>query len=132
MIAYVSHTDLPDIRATTRKSVLAAANAKRTVAVVVINQVAADGRGVIKGVPPKHLDFEAFYNYTKSVEQNYDPGQEVFAEVNAFLIDGEKARLVWSGTTWSFQADGAGSAIRGISETVANELRKVREQIRSY
>ncbi|MCZ6854627.1 MAG: hypothetical protein O7G86_11980 [Gammaproteobacteria bacterium] len=52
--------------------------------------------------------------------------------MNLFFLDGQKTRLAWSGTTWSFEADGAGKAIRDISETVANELKKIRDRIRSY
>ncbi len=134
IVAYASHHDLPDIGTTTREGVLAAANAKRTVAVVVINQVVPGEDGVIDNplrISPLHPDLQAFYEHTKNVEENYDADREVFAEVNAFLIDGQKTRLAWSGTTWSFQADGAGGAIRGISETVANELRTVRDEFRS-
>ena len=134
MVAYASYRDLPDIASTTRDSVLAAANAKHTVAVIVINQVVPGEDGVIDNplrVSPLHPDLQAFYAHTKNVEDNYDADREVFAEVNAFWIDGEKTRLAWSGTTWSFQADGAGGAIRGISETVATELRKIRDEFRS-
>lgn len=134
MVAYASYPDLPDISSTTRDGVLAAANAKRTVAVVIINQVVPGEDGVIDNplrVSPEHPDLQAFYEYTKNVEENYDANREAFAEVNAFWIDGEKTRLAWSGTTWSFQADGAGGAIEGISETVATELRKIRDEFRS-
>ena len=134
IVAHPSYSDLPDISISSRNSVLQAANAKHTVAVLVINQVVADAGGNIANPvrnSPDHLDLQAFYNYSKSVEESYDSTQEVFAEVNAFLIDGEKTRLFWSGTTWSFQADGAGGAIRGISETIANEIEKIRDQMRT-
>ena len=134
IVAYASHHDLPDIGTTTREGVLAAANAKRTIAVIVINQVVPGEDGVIDNplrVSPLHPDLQTFYEHTKTVEENYDADREVFAEVNAFLIDGQKTRLAWSGTTWSFVADGAGGAIRGISETVATELRKIRDEFRS-
>ncbi|MCZ6710645.1 MAG: hypothetical protein O7B25_09800, partial [Gammaproteobacteria bacterium] len=55
----------------------------------------------------------------------------VFAEVNLFILDGEAANLYWSGTTWSFHADGEGTAIRGISETIADQLQQVRDSARS-
>ena len=134
MVAYASYHDLPSIRSTNRDGVLAAANAKHTVAVIIINQAIPGEDGVIDNplrVSPLHPDLQAFYAHTKNVEEAYDADREVFAEVNAFWIDGEKTRLAWSGTTWSFQADGAGGAIRGISETVATELRKIRDAFRS-
>ncbi len=135
MIAYPSYPDLPDIQMTTRKNVLAAAHAKKTVAVVVINQVVAGEEGVIDNpirISPDHPDLQAFYDYTRTLEENQEPDGEVFAEVNAFLIDGDKTRLIWTGTTWSFHADGAGGAISGISETIANEMRKIRDEMRTY
>ncbi len=135
MIAYPSYPDLPDIRSTTRENVLAAAHAKKTVAVVVINQVVPGEDGVIDNpirISPDHPDLKAFYNYTRTLDENREPVGEVFAEVNAFLIDGDKTRLFWSGTTWSFHADGAGGAISGISETIANEMSKIRDEMRSY
>ncbi len=135
MIAYPSYPDLPDIRLTTRENVLAAAHAKKTVAVVVINQVVAGEDGVIDNpirISPDHPDLKAFYDYTRTLEENLERNGEVFAEVNAFLIDGDKTRLFWSGTTWSFHADGKGGAIRGISETIANEMAKIRDAMRSY
>ena len=134
MVAYASYRDLPSIQSTTRDGVLAAANAKHAVAVIVINQVVPGEDGVIENplrVSPLHPDLHAFYEHTRSVEENYDAGREAFAEVNAFLIDGQKTRLAWSGTTWSFEADGAGGGISGISETIADELRKVRDEFRS-
>ncbi len=135
MIAYPSYPDLPDIQLTTRKNVLAAAHAKKTGAVVVINQVVAGEEGVIDNpirISPDHPDLQAFYDYTRTLEENPEPDSVVFAEVNAFLIDGDKTRLIWTGTTWSFQADGAGGAISGISETIANEMRKIRDEMRTY
>jgi hypothetical protein len=80
---------------------------------------------------PDYSDLSAFYEYAKAVEESYVPGREVFAEVNLFVIDGAGAQLAWSETTWSFDADGAGGAIRGISESVADQLQKVRKAYRA-
>jgi len=41
-------------------------------------------------------------------------------------------RRFWTGTTWSFNVDNLGGAIEAISTTVAAELAKVRDEIRSY
>ncbi len=132
MTAFASYVDLPVIAGTTRDSVLDAANKHNMLAVLVVNQVEAGEDGVIDNplrVTPEHPDLNAFYEYTRSVERNFDPGKVVFAEVNAFLIEGERGRLVWSGTTWSFNADGKGGAISGMSDNVAAELSEIRDAL---
>lgn len=132
MIAYASHLDLPEIPATTRRSLLDAANKRDALAVLVVNQVVADEEGVIDNplrVTTKHPDLAAFYEYTASIERDFDPAEPVFAEVNAFLIEGDRARLVWSGTIWSFNADGEGGAISGMSNNVADELGDIRDAL---
>ena len=48
------------------------------------------------------------------------------------MLDGRKTRRFWTGTTWSFDVDNQGGAIAGISATIAAELAKVRDEIRSY
>ncbi len=132
MIAYASHLDLPEIPATTRRSLLDAANKRNALAVLVVNQVVADEEGVIDNplrVTTKHPDLAAFYEYTASIERDFDPAEPVFAEVNAFLIEGDRGRLIWSGTTWSFNADGEGGAISGMSTNIADELGEIRDAL---
>lgn len=132
MIAYASYLDLPEIPATTRRSLVDAANKRNALAVLVVNQVVADEEGVIDNplrVTTEHPDLAAFYEYTASVERNFDPTEPVFAEVNAFLIEGDRGRLVWSGTIWSFNADGQGGAISGMSNNVADELGDIRDAL---
>jgi hypothetical protein len=135
MIAFPSHVDIPDITASNRSELIASANARQVISVIVINPVAADASDSIvedpNRVSPTHPDLQAFYAYSKSQQQTFDPSQRVFAEVNLFILDGEAANLYWSGTTWSFHADGEGTAIRGISETIADQLQQVRESARS-
>ncbi|MCZ6854626.1 MAG: hypothetical protein O7G86_11975, partial [Gammaproteobacteria bacterium] len=78
MVVYASYRDLPDIRFTTRDRVLAAANAKRSVGVIVINQVVPGEDGMIKNplrVSPLHPDVQAFYEHTKILEESYDAGR---------------------------------------------------------
>lgn len=128
MTAFPSYPDLPDISTATRDSVARAANEKHVVAIIVINQVMADENRAIGNparVSPDHPDLQAFYDYTRRVEAEYDPEEVGFAEVNLFFVDGAKTRLAWSGTTWSFQ-DGAGGAIAGISENIARQLEEAR------
>ena len=135
MIAYPSHVDIPDIAASSRKELIASANERSVIGVIVINQVAADASDIIvqdpQRVSPTHPDLQAFYAYSKDRKQTFDPDRRVFAEVNLFILDGDIANLFWSGTTWSFSADGQGTAIRGISETIADQLRQVRDTSRS-
>jgi hypothetical protein len=132
MVAFASHLDLPNLPATTRDSLLAAADAKQAMVVLVVNQVVPGESGVIENplrVTPDHPDLTTFYEYTKSVERSFDPNREVFAEVNAFLIEGSGTQLIWSGTTWSFDADGEGGAIRGMSTNIAEELGELRDAL---
>lgn len=134
MVAYASYEDLPELTAADRTSLIAAANEKRAIAILVINQVTPDAEGVIDNparITPEHPDLAAFFEYSKSVQRSYVPGSEVLAEVNAFLLDGNRARLVWSGTTWSFDADGKGGAISGISDNIATELSEIQKSLRS-
>ncbi|MEJ2133586.1 MAG: hypothetical protein P8Y95_18670, partial [Gammaproteobacteria bacterium] len=57
----------------------------------------------------------------------HDPGSEMFAEVNAYVIDGDGAQLIWSGVTWNFKADRAGSAISEVSALIAENLVNARD-----
>jgi hypothetical protein len=133
MVGFASHIDLPDVDATSRRQVIDAANAKSAVGVLLVNEAIPDQDGVIDNpmrISPEHPDLRAFYEYTKSVERRTHSTGAVFAEVNAFLIDGETAKLVWSGTTWSFRGDGQGGAIPGISSQIADELSDARDVLR--
>lgn len=134
MVAYPSHTDIDDITASTPAQVIDKANDKKAVGVLVINQVAADASDSViknpKRVSPTHPDIQAFYKYSKEQNENFEEGLQVFAEVNLFIIDGETTNLLWSGTTWSFHADNRGSAVVGISEIIADQLRLVRDRYR--
>lgn len=135
MIAFASHPDIPDITTSSRYELIAAARKRGVISVIVINQVSSDATDSVvrnpERVSPTHPDLQAFYDYSRGRQADVGPGQEVFAEVNLFVLDGDKANLFWSGTTWSFQADGQGTAIRGISETIADQLQKVRDQSRA-
>ena len=132
IIAHASHEDIRDITSSSRNQLIASANAKAVIGVVVINEAAADASDSIvqdpRRVSPAHPDLQAFYTYSKSVsksqEQTSASDQRVFAEVTLFIVDGKIANLYWSGTTWSFHADGQGGAIRGISETIADQLKQ--------
>ncbi len=133
MVAFASHADLPVLAEATRTELIKAANAKQALGVLLVNQVVPGEDGLIENparISPEHPDLAAFYEYTKTVERRYTTGTEVFAEVNAFLLQGEGSRLVWSGTTWSFDADGKGGAISGMSDNIAAELEQIRDALR--
>jgi hypothetical protein len=139
LIGYVSYIDLPDPLATDRQQVIAAANAKDAIGVLVINEVVPGEDELIENpnrISPEHPDLKAFYDYTKSVaqprdsSQPSDSSQPAFAEANAFVLQGDSAKLVWSGTTWSFRADGKGSAIPDVSKQIADELLKAGNALR--
>lgn len=135
-IAYPSHVDIPDITASNRDELIASARARSVIGIIVINQATADASDSVvqnpQRVSPAHPDVKAFYRYSKRQQQAaLDPSQRVFAEVNLFILDGDLANLFWSGTTWSFHADGQGGAIRGISETIADQLQQVRDTTRA-
>lgn len=125
IVAHASHVDLPDVSATTRDSVVAAANARRVIAVLVIRQVTGDPNGT--PVAARNADLSAFYDGTRARAPSIDEDQTVFAQVDAYLVDGNKTRLTWSGASWSFKADGAGTAIRGMSAAVADALVQIRD-----
>ena len=135
-IAYPSHVDIPDITASNRVELLRSAHAREAIGILLVNQVAADASDSIvqnpERVSPTHPDLQAFYVYSeKRQHEPLNQDQRVFAEVNLFVLDGDVANLYWSGTTWSFHADGTGTAIRGISEVIADQLQQVREDARS-
>lgn len=133
MIAFASHEDLPDLQTVNRRSVIAAANEQQAIAVLLVNQVTPDGARPDTGqerISPEHPDVQSFFEYTKSLEEQPQEERTVLAEVTGFLLQGESAQQFWSGTTWSFEADGQGGAIRGISGTIADEFARMRDAMK--
>lgn len=136
LVAVASHFDIAKIKDATAAEMVAAANSHNVAAVLIINRVSRDGADSIitegERITPDNPDLLEYYELTKDELDNYDNDEAVFAEVHAFFIDGEKTRRFWTGTTWSFDVDNQGGAIAGISATIAAELAKVRDEIRSY
>jgi hypothetical protein len=133
--SYASYKDIDDITQSDAAEIMRLTSQKKAAAVVVINQVRLTYSASVELEPnrisPEHADLIAFYEHIKTqVVQAPKTGEATFAEVNTFAVDGQKTRLVWSGTTWSFDADGAGGAITAISDIVASELTKVRDRYR--
>ena len=132
-IAHASSDDIPDIASTSREAIIDGANAKKTVSVLVVNQVAPDASDSVvadpRRVSPLHPDLQAFYEYAKTESRAPRQGEErVWAEINLFMLDGQDANLFWSGTAWSM-ADGQGGAAREIGALVADQLVQARQQI---
>jgi len=135
MIAVPSHTDIYDITTSTPQEIVNYASAQKLLAVLVINQVAVDGSNNIvqnpRRISPSHPTLQAFYKHTKSLTgTDFSENQEVFAEVNMFILDEREAKHFWSGTSWSFQADGKGRAIGDISDMIANQLDMLKNRYR--
>ena len=135
MFAIPSFEDIDDITSTKPEEVIAKANEKKLLGLLLINQVSADGSDSLvknpKRISPSHPTLREFYSYTRGqVAEKYDADQEVFAEVNLFILDRGEAKLFWSGTTWSFRADNKGTAIRDMSDTIARQLAQVRDRYR--
>jgi hypothetical protein len=136
MVAFASHFDIEKIKTTTSADMVGAANAHRVAVVLIVNRVSRDGSGSIstnrERITPDNPDLQEYYQATKDELDVYGHDEPVFAEVNAFFVDGDKTRRFWTGTTWSFNVDNEGGAIEAISTNIASELAKVRDEIRSY
>lgn len=134
IIAVPSYLDIADVTNTTPTKVIAQAEARKLLAVLLINQVAGDASdSIIKNprrISPLHPTLRAFYEHSKQDVSSYDQNQEVFAEVNLFVLNKGEATLIWSGTTWSFRADGKGAAIGDISATIVDQIARLKARYR--
>jgi hypothetical protein len=133
--AWPSLDDIVDITRSSAALVLDDAVRHGAAAVLVLNLVNHDGSGGIVANPqrnsPEHPDLQAMYQYSREHSTiAYDPGHEAIVEVNLFIAGGDsRGELFWSGTIWSFAADGSGAAMRDVSDQVALELAKARERL---
>lgn len=133
MRALPSYPDFPSIEDAKAEDVVQTAAGENLAAIVIVNPVRSDKAGPVKDprrATPEQSQVRDFFAASKAaLEEKPDPNQEMFAEVNAYLIEGNKTRLIWSGVTWNFHADGAGSAISDVSTLVADNLAKARDQL---
>ena len=133
---FASRLDISDVKRAKPAELVREANRRDAVAIVIINRVARDGSGSVinsdRSITPADPDLQAYYEATKSELDSYQNDEPVFAEVNAFFVDGTKTRRFWTGTTWSFDKGDETAVIEGISKTIAAEMSKVRDDIRSY
>lgn len=131
--AWPSHPDIQEATATTREDVLSAANARQAMFVILAERVPPHGQAVAQTKRPErisheHPDLREFYEHTRPDEAPVDADEEVWVEVSAYLVQGDRAKLFWTGTSWSFAADGEGGAIADISTTIANAIVRARAQ----
>ena len=133
--SYPSIEDIADIIASTADGVLSAADQHRAAALLVLNPVNRDGSGSVvvdpRRISPVHPDLQAMYQYSRRhAEVVYDPEREAILEVNLFAVSGgSRGELFWSGTAWSFEADGTGAAVRDLSGQIAGEMAKARQRL---
>lgn len=131
LTAFTSYPDLPDPRNTSRDQVLAAARARNALFVLAVEEVIPGTERVVKDagrITPEHPTLRQFLENNQPTGVDHDPKSTVFVEVSAFQIREDQAVLVWSGTTWSFQADGKGGAIDDISTTIADAINTERQR----
>lgn len=135
IIAFASHKDVVKITESTPQQVIDVAQAKKSLGIIVINQVSRDASDSIiqnpERISPLHPTLQEFYSYSRNLAgESYTQDQEVFAEVNFFILDHGEAKLFWSGTTWSFNGDNRGAAIRDISSMISQQLVELRDRFR--
>lgn len=99
LIAYPSHVDIPDITASNRGELIASANAREVIGIVVINQVAADASDSIvqdpKRVSPTHPDLQPILvprgrheraKLREKALRNLDAVKELFLPHSSFVL----------------------------------------------
>jgi len=133
--AVPSGPDLPDIKQASPAEILAAANRHRVAAVLIVNRLDPDGANslVPEGpqISPRHPDLRAYLQRTRQEADDYADQDPVFVEANAFLVDGNKSRRVWSGTSWTLLA-GETDAIASVGDTIAEALAAAIREARDY
>lgn len=131
MKAFPSHPDLHDVKATDREALLGAAKAQHAMFVLVIEEVEHSETGVVaspKRITHDHPDLQDFYQHTHPADHEHADQTQLFVEVSAFLIQGDFAKLVWSGATWSVPSDGDDDRIAGFSTTIADAIEQARRE----
>lgn len=130
---FPSHPDIPDVQDSSRDEVLNFARAKKAMFVLVVEEVAVGQAGVVDEqaqITQAHPTLRDFYQQSLPKDYEYAEDDQVFVEVSAFLIQENTAKLVWSGTTWSLQADGEGDRIADLSTTITDAIRQAQRKRR--
>ena len=131
IVAFPSHPDLPDVNATNRENLIGAARNKKAMFILVAEEVKHGQKGVVPEggrITHEHPTLRDFYAHTRPADHEHDPGTQVFVEVSGFLIQGEFAKLIWSGTTWSLRADNQYGRVTELSATIANAIEDARRK----
>lgn len=130
--AYPSYPDLPDVRASNRENLLAAAKVRKAMFILVVEEVPHGERGVVRSsrerITHEHPTLHDFYEHTRPADHEHDDDSQIFVEVSAFLIQGDYAKLFWSGTTWEVKTEGGEDRIAGLSATIADAIEEARRQ----
>ena len=133
--AVASSGDIEFIKRATTRDMVAAANRHDVAAIVIINRVAPDGSDSIidsnQRIRPDDPDLTAYLDRAREEADSYADSDPIFAEANAFLVDGGRTRRFWTGTTWTFEGE-EDAVIGSISATIAEELARAAAEMRSY
>jgi hypothetical protein len=136
IVAYASSDDFPTITTTTPAQLRAVAKEKKVISVIILNRVSTDANdSVVKNptrISPLHPTLQEFYAVSKSESvDNFADSDDVFVEVNLFIVDGDKAKLYWSGTTWTKKGTEQNVAISDVAKTISEQLVILRNAKRS-
>lgn len=134
-LAYPSYPDLPEVEDTSRVKLLGAAKARKAMFVLIVEEVKPGESGVVRSTNPgrisqAHPTLRDFYEHSRPADDEHDEDEQVFVEVSGFLIEGDYAKLIWSGTTWSFQGDDREARIKELSGTIAQAIEDARRKRR--
>lgn len=133
--AVASRNDIGAIKQATPDDIVRAANEHAVVAILVVNRVSAAGDDSVidsgRRIGPEDPDLKAYFDATRAEIDSYGADDPVFAEVNAFFVDGSKTRRFWTGTSWTFQED-EDQVIDTISKTIAEEVARAARELRDY
>lgn len=130
LLAFASHEDIDDITQSDANEVFLNAKRHGVVAIVVINN-AEDT--TVENPDRLRLDTPGVREHFERIRSTSDavPGRDVILEVNAFAIDGNTAKLAWSGVTAVFEPESRTAAIEELSNGIADALRIAQQQLRS-
>lgn len=131
--AVPSHPDLEDIKRASVRDMVQAANRHDVAAIVIVNRVAADGSGGIIESDRRILpeDLAAYHSNVRNETDDYGSEEPIYAEANGFLVDGNRTRRFWTGTTWTL-ADDEETVVDDVAGTIAEELARVSREMRDY
>ena len=131
--AIASQPDLPEIKQASPRDMVRAANLHDVAAIIIVNRIAGDGSGSIIRSDRRILpaDLAAYYEVASTEPDDYANEDPVYAEANGFLVDGNRTRRFWTGTTWTFGAD-EDTVIDNVARTIAIELSKASQEMRDY